>query len=459
MPAVTESDLERATLGWFAALDYEIIPSDNLDPESLHEERSSLEDAILQGRLAAAIRHLNPDLPEDAVAEVLRRVLRRDAPTLPLQNEALHRLITRGVEIDIAQKAGGVRGTLVRLVDFKDPGNNDWAVSAQIPLVDRTQGRGQLRRPDLVVWVNGLPLAVFELKNPADSSADITKAIRQLDTYKADIPSLFATNAVLVVSDDVHAKIGSLTADPSRYAFWRTVAGEKDEPKGAQPLEVLVRGVFEKKRFLDLVRSFTTFEHDRGEVQKKVAGYHQFHAVRRAVEETARAAGAGGDKRIGVVWHTQGSGKSLSMVFYAGKLVLDPRMENPTIVVLTDRNDLDDQLFGTFAKSEALLRQSPVQATDRKHMRELLRTASGGVYFTTIQKFLPEKGRDARAEQPAQHRGHRRRGAPQPVRSSSHGSRPRQACGMPCPARRSSDSRARPSSSAIAARCRSSATP
>ncbi|XXX40273.1 type I restriction endonuclease subunit R [Sorangium sp. So ce117] len=392
MNAVRESDLELATLEWFADLGYEVLPADNLDPESAHDERSSLEDTILQGRLAAAVRRINPELSEDAVAEVLRRVLRRDAPTLPLQNEALHRLITRGVEIDVAQKTGGVRGTLVRLIDFDDPEANDWVVSNQVPIVDRINGRGQLRRPDVVVWVNGLPLAVFELKNPADPNADIGKAIRQLDTYKADIPSLFATNAVLVISDDVHAKIGSLTADASRFAFWRTITGEKDEPKGAQPLDVLVRGVFDKARFLDLVRSFTTFEHDRGEVQKKVAGYHQFHAVRRAVEETVRAVGSGGDKRIGVVWHTQGSGKSLSMVFYAGKLVLDPRMENPTIVVLTDRNDLDDQLFGTFAKSEALIRQTPVQAADRKHLHKLLRTASGGVYFTTIQKFLPEEG-------------------------------------------------------------------
>jgi type I restriction enzyme R subunit len=400
MPAVTESDLELATLSWFATLGYEVLPTDNLDPESPHEERSSIEDAILQGRLAAAIRRLNPDLAEEAVAEVLRRVLRRDAPTLALQNEALHRLITRGVEIDVAAKAGGVRGALVRLVDFDDPEANDWVVSNQVPVLDRVAGRGQLRRPDVVVWVNGLPLAVFELKNPADPNADIGKAIRQLDTYKADVPSLFATNAVLVASDDVHAKVGSLTADASRFAFWRTIAGEKDEPSSAQPLEVLVRGVFDKARFLDLVRSFTTFEHERGEVQKKVAGYHQFHAVRRAVEETARAAGQGGDRRIGVVWHTQGSGKSLSMVFYAGKLVLDPRMENPTIVVLTDRNDLDDQLFGTFSKSEALLRQTPVQAADRKHLRELLRTSSGGVYFTTIQKFLPEEGEKTPALSP-----------------------------------------------------------
>ena len=241
-----------------------------------------------------------------------------------------------------------------------------------------------IRDSDVIVWVNGLPLAVLELKNPADPSADITKAIRQLETYKKDIPSLFATNAVLVVSDDVMAKVGSLTADASRFAFWRTVSGEGDAPRGAQPLETLVRGVFEKSRFLDLVRSFTTFEHDTsaGTVQKKVAGYHQFHAVRRAVDETARAVSAEGDRRIGVVWHTQGSGKSLTMVFYAGKLVRDPRLGNPTLVVITDRNDLDDQLFGTFSRSEALLRQTPVQATDRRHLRELLRTASGGVVFT-----------------------------------------------------------------------------
>lgn len=393
MPAVTESDLELATLQWFADLGYEVLPTDNFDPSGVYTERSSTEDVILKGRLEEAIRRLNPALDENAIAEVLRRVLRRDAPSLSLQNEALHHLITRGVEIDVAREGGGVGGTLVRLVDFEDPAENDWVVSNQVPIIDRTLGRSQLRRPDVIVWVNGLPLAVLELKNPSDANADIGKAIRQLETYKVDIPSLFATNAVLVVSDDVHAKIGSLTADASRFAFWRTIAGEGDAPKSAQPLEVLLRGVFDKARFLDYLRSFITFEHERGAgtLAKKIAGYHQFHAVRRAVEETARATAAGGDKRIGVVWHTQGSGKSLTMVFYAGKLVRDRRMDNPTLVVLTDRNDLDDQLFGTFSKSEALLRQTPIQATDRKHLRELLRTVAGGVYFTTIQKFLPDE--------------------------------------------------------------------
>ena len=400
MSTVTESDLELAALSWFADLDYEVLPTDNFDPESVHEERSSLQDVVLSGRLAAAVRRLNPTLCEMDVGEVLRRVMRRDASSLALENESLHRMITGGVEIDVAGKAGQVRGALVRLVDFEHAEQNDWVVSNQVPIVDRLTGRGQLRKPDIIVWVNGLPLAVLELKNPADPNADIGKAIRQLDTYKGDIPSLFATNAVLVVSDDVHAKLGSLTADASRFAFWRTITGEKDEPRAAQPLEVLIRGVFDKARFLDLVRGFITFEHDGDDVQKKVAGYHQFHAVRRAVEETARAAGTGGDRRIGVVWHTQGSGKSLTMLFYAGKLVLDPRMENPTLVVLTDRNDLDDQLFGTFSKSAALLRQTPVQATDRRHLRELLRTASGGVYFTTIQKFFPEEGESSAALSP-----------------------------------------------------------
>lgn len=394
MPAVTESDLELATLEWFAELGYEVLPADHFDPDGPYKERASLEDVVLKGRLEESIRRLNPTLDEGAIADVLRRVMKREAPTLALQNEELHRLLTRGVEIERLAVGGGVRGNLVRLVDFEDPGQNDWVVSTQVTIVDRVLGRGQERRPDVIVWVNGLPLGVLELKNPSDPHADIEKAYRQLETYKRDVPSLFATNAVLVISDDVHAKVGSLTADLSRFAFWRTVGGEGDAPRVAQPLEVLVRGVFDKARFLDIVRSFTTFEHDAsaGTVQKKIAGYHQFHAVRRAVEETARAVSTTGDKRIGVVWHTQGSGKSLTMVFYAGKLVRDPRLGNPTIVVLTDRNDLDDQLFGTFSMAEALLRQTPVQATDRRHLRELLRTASGGVVFTTIQKFFPEEG-------------------------------------------------------------------
>jgi type I restriction enzyme R subunit len=395
MGAVTESDLEHATLEWFAELGYEVLPSDHLDPESVYGERSSLSDAVLVGRLDAASRRLNPDLAEDTVEQALKRVLRRDQATLALDNEVLHRLMTEGIELEVAGDQGRVAGERVQLIDFDDPDANDWMVTNQVTVIDRARGSGRARRLDVVVYVNGLPLAVFELKNPGDAQADIGKAIQQLRNYREDVPSLLVPNVMLVASDDVEARLGSITADASRYALWRTVEGEHDAPRHAQPLEVLVRGVFEKARLLDFVRNFVTFEHDDSNVHKKIAAYHQFHAVRRAVDETARAAGKGGDRRVGVVWHTQGSGKSLTMLFYAGKLVLDPRMENPTLVVLTDRNDLDEQLFGTFAKSQRLLRQTPVQAESRAHLRELLRTASGGIYFTTIQKFAPEDAEKA----------------------------------------------------------------
>jgi len=249
------------------------------------------------------------------------------------------------------------------------------------------------RRPDIVVFLNGLPVAVIELKNPTDENATIWAAFDQLETYKSEIPALFTTNEVLVISDGIHAKVGSLTANKEWFMPWRTIEGEELAPTSLTPLEILTRGVFEKSRFLRYLRHFVVFEEDSGGVPvKKIAGYHQFHAVNKAVDETVTAMRLEGDRRVGVVWHTQGSGKSLTMVFYAGRLVVHPVLENPTIVVLTDRNDLDSQLFGTFSRCNELLRQAPVQADTRVKLRELLSVAAGGIVFTTIQKFLPEKG-------------------------------------------------------------------
>jgi type I restriction enzyme, R subunit len=397
MPAyASESDLEQAALSWFADLGYEILDHENLDPDSVYQERSSVEQVVLEGRLRAAMERLNPEAPPEAFEEALRELRRNEAPTLIQNNQAFHQRLTQGITVEVPGKAGGVRGVLVRLIDPKDPEANDWMVTRQLDVVDRGTGTGHMRRPDLVVFVNGLPLAVLELKSPSSASAGVDGAYHQLLTYAKDIPSLFVTNCALVISDDVHALIGPLLAPRSRFAPWRTIGGEGDAPAGSQPLQVLIAGVFAKAHFLDLCQSFITFAHDRDQgvnrLVKKLAGYHQFHAVRLAVEKTAAASGEGGDRRVGVVWHTQGSGKSLTMVFYAGKLVRDPRMENPTLVVLTDRNDLDDQLFATFAEARALLRQAPEQARDREHLRALLRASSGGVYFTTAQKFLPEGG-------------------------------------------------------------------
>jgi type I restriction enzyme, R subunit len=404
MPDLYESHLEEACLRWFADLGYEVLPSDAFEPESVGTERESLEDVILEGRLRAALNHLNPSVPVDAIEETLRRIRRHDAPTLEQNNLDFHRLLTDGLEVEVTGDKGGVRGVHVRLFDFDHPDRNDWLVSNQLRVIDKAAG-GHERRTDIVVWVNGLPLAVVELKNPADPDADIWTAYNSLQTYKRDVPSLFQTNELLVVSDDVLSRVGSLTAEPARFQPWRAVRDEGDlrvpaekDPKildYGERLKALVQGVFEPSRFLDLIKSFVTFERAEGRIVKKIAGYHQFHAVRKAVDETVRATREAGDRRVGVVWHTQGSGKSLTMLFYAGKLIEHPAMGNPTLVVLTDRNDLDNQLFGVFSQAQALLRQEPQQARDREHLRELLQTTSGGVYFTTVQKFLPPDGKPA----------------------------------------------------------------
>jgi len=274
----------------------------------------------------------------------------------------------------------------VQLVDFRDPANNDSVAVNQFTVIEDRNNR----RPDIVIFVNGLPLGVFELKNLADENATILDAYKQFQTYKKDIPSLFSCGEVLLISDGIQARVGTLTSGWERFMPWRTIAGDEIAPKGSLELEVLIRGIFEKKRFLDLVRHFVVFEDTGSSLEKKIAGYHQFHAVNKAVECTLEAAAPKGNRRVGVVWHTQGSGKSLTMVFYAGKIIQHPAMSNPTLILLTDRNDLDGQLFGTFSACEGLLRQTPEQAQSREHLQELLRVSSGHVIFTTIQKFLPE---------------------------------------------------------------------
>jgi type I restriction enzyme R subunit len=315
--------------------------------------------------------------------------------------------------VEFRRADGSIGGAQARVIDFDRPESNDWLAVNQFSVAD-----GQhLRRPDVVLFVNGLPLAVIELKNAADENATIWSAWNQLQTYQAQIPALFTTNAALIVSDGVEARIGALGAGREWFKPWRTISGESDAPASMSQLEVVLEGVFEKRRFLELVRHFIVFEDEGGgKLVKKMAGYHQFHAVNMAIEETIRAAervggdriaepegryetgrnpgGEPGDRRVGVVWHTQGSGKSLTMAFYAGRVILHPAMANPTIVVLTDRNDLDDQLFGVFARCRDLLRQAPVQVADRADLRETLKVASGGVVFTTIQKFFPEERGD-----------------------------------------------------------------
>ena len=383
---VTESDLEAAALAWFQDLGYETIYGPTIDPGEPGAERDDFEQVILRARLEDALARLNPKLPSEAREEALRQVLLQDNPILIQNNRRFHELLANGVEVEYRNAAGRIVGDRAWLVDFANPDRNDWLVVNQFSV---KQGQ-VVRRPDVVVFVNGLPLAILELKNPGKEAADVWNAFQQLQTYRSQLTMLFGYNEVLVASDGIEARIGSLSSIRERFAPWKTVEGTGEAHRLAQPLEVLIRGVFDRRWFLDLLKHFVVFEDDGGSVVKKLAGYHQFHAVRTGIDATVRAVAPRGDRRIGVIWHTQGSGKSLTMVFYAGKLVIQPELENPTLVVLTDRNDLDEQLFGTFSRCSDLLRNTPKQADSRAHLRSLLQVASGGIIFTTIQKFFPE---------------------------------------------------------------------
>ena len=383
---LTESVVEQAALEWFRALDYQVSFGPSIAPGEPAAERETYEQVLLEGRLRDALRRLNPVLPTEALEEAFRKLSRISGAQLLDANHELHHYLVNGVSVEYLREDGAVGYDPVRVLDYEDPDRNDWLVVNQLTV---TEG-GHTRRPDVVVFVNGLPLAVIELKSATAENATIWSAFQQLQTYKAEIQSLFVFNELLVISDGLAARIGTLSSPRERFAPWRTIEGEDLAPSSLVQLEVLIRGVFERRRFLELVRYFVAFEDDGDRVIKKVAGYHQFHATNRAVEATLAASRPTGSRRVGVVWHTQGSGKSLTMAFYAGRVVLHPEMANPTLVVLTDRNDLDDQLFATFSRCHELLRQKPVQALDRAHLRELLKVAAGGVVFTTIQKFLPE---------------------------------------------------------------------
>ena len=391
MSTFTESVVEEAALEWFRELGYSVVSGPTIAPDEPAAERASFESVVLEHRLRSALHRLNPIAPAEAIEEAFRKLTRISSP-LPIDaNHELHHYLVNGVAVEYLRPDGSVGYDPVRVLDFEDPDGNDWLAVNQLTVIEG----GHSRRPDIVVFVNGLPVTVIELKNAASEDATIWGAFQQLQTYKAELPALFTFNEALVVSDGLEARIGTVSSNKERFAPWRTIEGESLAPSKLTQLEVLLRGVFDKRRFLDLIRYFTVYEDEDGDVIKKMAGYHQFHAVARAVEATLEASRPKGSRRVGVVWHTQGSGKSLTMVFYAGRVILHPEMQNPTLVVLTDRNDLDEQLFGTFSRCHELLRQAPVQAGDRAHLRELLQVAAGGVVFTTIQKFLPETKGDA----------------------------------------------------------------
>lgn len=421
MAYLSEADVEQLVLDRLSALGYAVLSDAEIGPDGKAPEREAYSDVFLQKRLTAAIEKLNPSIPAEACGDALRKILATEHASLSQENRRLHRLMVEGVDIEFFSDDGTIRGDKVRLIDFDDFAANDWIATSQFTVIEGSVER----RPDVVIFVNGLPLGVIELKAPGGENATISDAYNQLQTYKTQIASLFRTNAVLVTSDGITARVGSLTADQERFMPWRTTDGKIIAAKGKPELTTLVEGIFDRQRFLDLIRDFTVFGETGSGLTKILAGYHQFHAVKRAVASTIRALALNnerqhsssehrgfaeepsayglpgvenypkGDKRIGVIWHTQGSGKSLLMAFYAGQLVRHPEMENPTIVVITDRNDLDDQLFGTFSMCRDLIRQTPIQADSRDDLRSALNRASGGVIFTTIQKFSPAAGEAA----------------------------------------------------------------
>ncbi|MDP2752297.1 MAG: type I restriction endonuclease subunit R [Rhodocyclaceae bacterium] len=407
MAFLSEAAVERALLEQLRGLGYRIEQEENIGPDGHRAERDSHDVVVLQRRLEDAVAKLNPGIPLDARQDAIRKVMQSELPSLLEENRRLHKLMTEGVDVEYYAVEGDMRGTLtagkVSLIDFERPAQNDWLVVSQFVVIAGQHNR----RTDVVVFVNGMPLGVIELKAPGSSNATLAGAFNQLQTYKKQIPALFNTNALLVTSDGITARVGSLSADLERFMPWRTTDGKDIAPKGAPELSTLIEGVFEQSRLLDLLRHFTVFGETGSGLAKIIAGYHQFHAVIRAIDSTLRASSqwqgvheepanyglpsvrtqAKGDRRAGVIWHTQGSGKSLLMAFYAGQLVKHPAMANPTLVVLTDRNDLDDQLFATFSMCRDLIRQTPVQAGSREDLQKLLARASGGVIFTTLQKF------------------------------------------------------------------------
>jgi type I restriction enzyme R subunit len=383
MAFLSEAAVEDALLAQLQTLGYQIEREEDIGPDGQRPERESHDEVVLEKRFEDAVARLNSGLPSEARQDAVRRVVQSELPSLIEENRRLHKLMTEGVDVEYYTDDGTLTAGKVALIDFEHPEQNDWLAVSQFVVINGQNNR----RPDVVIFVNGLPLGVIELKAPGAGNATMLGAFNQLQTYKAQIPSLFNTNALLVTSDGITARVGSLTADLERFMPWRTTDGTSVTPKGTPELPTLIEGLFEHRRMLDLVRDFTVFGDTGSGLAKIIAGYHQFHAVRHAVERTVSASSPDGDKRAGVIWHTQGSGKSLLMAFYAGQLVKHPAMANPTLVVLTDRNDLDDQLFSTFSMCKDLIRQTPVQAESREDLQKVLNRASGGVIFTTLQKF------------------------------------------------------------------------
>ncbi len=388
---MTEDQLEQETLSWLADVGYTSIYGPDIALDGNRPERSNYIQVVLVERLRNAINRLNPLVPLVAREDALQQVLNLDTPVLLAANRHFHRLLVNGVPVQY-QKDGETRGDFVRLINFADATANQWLAVNQFSI----KGPKYTRRPDIILFINGLPLILLELKNPADLTADVWKAYEQIQTYKEQIPDVFQYNEILVVSDGTEALMGSLSADAERFMAWRTIDGVTLDPLGQfNELETLVRGVLAPEYLLDFLRFFVLFEDD-GTLVKKIAGYHQFHAVRLAITQVIAASRPGGSQKGGVVWHTQGSGKSITMTCFAARVMREVAMENPTIVVITDRNDLDGQLFGVFSLSQDLLREQPLQGETRQDLRaKLANRPSGGIVFATIQKFMPGEDEDS----------------------------------------------------------------
>lgn len=386
---MTENKVEQNALEILADLGWKILHGPDIGPDGF-DERTYV-DAAIHGRVADAIRRYNPGLPAMAQEEALKRVLRNAEPSLVLDNRDFHNLLVNGVDVEYRDESGNVKSNKVWLLDGINLENNEFLAVSQYTMINGDYHR----RPDIMLFVNGLPLGIIELKDPTNEKATLLSAYNQLQTYKAEIPTLFRFNELMVISDGLDAHLGTISSNVERFVPWKTIDGAK-EHSGVPMLEVLLRGVCDKKRFLDLVLNFVVFERDEENLTyiKKLAAYHQYWVVNKALDSTLRSVQPESDHRIGVVWHTQGSGKSLSMVFYAGKLILNQELRNPTVVVVTDRNDLDDQLFTTFGNCHDLLRQEPAQASSRDNLQDLLHREAGGVIFTTNAKFFPETGND-----------------------------------------------------------------
>ena len=409
MPPFYESDVEQVAMEWLSDLGWETAYGPDIAPGTPGQERDDFKQVVLMQRLKDAVERLNPDLNDEALETALLHTTNPDGPTLEARNRSFHLNLINGVTVDKRFPDGTISGVPVRILDFENPLENDWLAVNQFS----AQETQTLRRPDIVLFVNGLPLGNIELKNPADENTDIWEALQQLENYQVDLPTMFSMNEVQIISDGLLARIGPLNAGREWLKPWRTMESEEPDKAPAPELHVMLEGTCAQERLLTLIRDFTVFDNDgSGKLIKKMAGYHQFHAVHAAVEQTLRATalqreaaqpeqttgdragGAPGDRRIGVVWHNQGSGKSLTMAFFTGIIVREPAMENPTVVVLTDRNDLDGQLFGTFSRCQDILRQTPSQATSRTDLRQKLSVNTGGVVFTTIQKFFPDEQGD-----------------------------------------------------------------